>query len=55
MKLVVGKVVDYMTRGSYIPSDSAKKGDDDCFCLVYNIGTEAYFDTDKTNPAYLVD
>jgi len=54
MKLDVGKVVDYMTRGSCIPTDSVKS-DDDCSSLVYSIGTGAYIDSDKTNPAYLVD
>ena len=43
-----------MTQGSCIPTDSVKRGDDDCSSLVYNIKTRAYVDTDKTNPAYLV-
>ena len=43
-----------MTWGSYIPTDSVKSEDDDCSSLVHNIGTGAYVDSDKTNPAYLV-
>ena len=54
MKLVVGNVVDHMTQGSYIPTDSVKRGDDDCSSLIYNIGTGVYTDSDKTNLAYLV-
>ena len=53
MKLDVGKVVDYMTRGSCIPTSSLKSGDD-CFSLVHNIETRAYVDSDKTNLTYLV-
>ena len=53
MKLNVGKVVDKMTQKSCIPTDSVKSGDDDS-SLVHNIGTGAYIDSDKTNPAYLV-
>jgi len=41
MKLVVGKVVDHMTRRSCIPTDSVKSGDDDSN-FVHNIETEAY-------------
>ena len=51
MKLDVGKVADYMTQGSCIPTDSVKSGDD-CSSPVHNIGTGAY--SDKTNLAYLV-
>ena len=43
-----------MTRGSCIRTDSVKRGDDDCSSLVHNIGTGAYVDSDKANPAYLV-
>ena len=53
MKLNVCKVVDHMTRGSFIPTDSVKSGDD-CSSLVHNIGTGAYIDSNKTNLAYLV-
>ena len=51
MKLFVSKVVDYMTRESYIPTDSVKSGG--YFSLVYSIGTRAH-KLDKTNLAYLV-
>jgi len=54
MKLNVGKVVNNMTLGSSIPTDSVKSGDDDYFSLIHNIRTGAYVDSDKTNPAYLV-
>ena len=37
MKLDVGKVNDHMTRGSYIPIDSVKSGDD-CFSLFIELG-----------------
>ena len=40
-KLDVGKVVDNMTRGSYIPIDSLKSSDD-YSSLVHNIGTGTY-------------
>ena len=49
----VGKVSDHMTRRNCIPPDSVKSGDD-YSSLVHNIGTEAYMDSDKTNPTYLV-
>ena len=52
MKLDVGKVVDCMTQGSYIPTDSVKSGDD-CSSLIHSIKTGAYIDSDKTNPEYL--
>ena len=51
MKLNVGKVVDYMTRGSCIPTDSVKSGDD-CSSLVHSIGTGACNDSDMTNPTH---
>jgi len=51
--LDVGKVVDKMTRGSCIPTDSVKSGYN-YSSLVHNIGTGAYIDSDKTNPTYLV-
>ena len=54
MKLVAGKVVDHMSRGSCIRTDSVKRGDDDCFSLFHNIGTGAYVDSDKTILAFLV-
>jgi len=53
MKLDVGKVVDYMTWGSSIPTDSMKSGDD-CSSLIHSIGTRAYIDSDKSNPTHLV-
>ena len=53
MKLNVGQVVDSMTRGSCIPTDSVKSGDNHPN-LVHNIGVGAYTDSDKTNLAYLV-
>ena len=53
MKLEVSKLVDHMTLGSCIPTDSVKSGDD-CPGLIHNIGTGAYIDSDKTNLAYLV-
>ena len=54
MKLDVSKVVDNMTQGSCIPSDSMKSGDD-YSSLVHSIETGAYIDSDKTNLVYLVD
>ena len=54
MKLNVGKVIDNMTRESYIPTDSVKSANDDYFSLVHNIGTKSYVNSDKTNPTYLV-
>jgi len=45
--------VDYMTRGSCIPTDSVKSGDDHSN-LVHNTGIGAYIDLNKTNLAYLV-
>ena len=53
MKLFVGKVVDSKTRGSCIPTDSVKSGDD-CPILVHNTGIGEYIDSDKTNLVYLV-
>jgi len=53
MQLDVGKVVNYMTRKSCIPTDSMKSGDY-CSSLVYSIEIGAYIDSNKTNPAYLV-
>ena len=53
MKLDVGKVVDHNTRGSCIPTDSVKSGDDHPN-LVHNTGAGAYTNSDKTNLAYLV-
>jgi len=51
MKLDVGKVVDYMTRGSCIPIDSMKSSDD-YSSFVHSIGTGACIDSDKTNLAH---
>ena len=53
MKLFVGKVVDSKTRGSYIPTDSVKSGDD-YPNLVHNTRIGAYIDSDKTNMTYLI-
>ena len=53
MKLFDGKIVDSKTRGSCIPTDSVKSGDN-CPILVHNIRIGAYIDSDKTNLAYLV-
>ena len=53
MKLFVGKVIDSKTRGSCIPTDSVKSGDD-CPILVHNTGIGAYIDLDKINLTYLV-
>ena len=50
MKLFVGKIVDSKTRGSCIPTDSVKSGDDHSN-LIHNIGVGAYVDSDT---AYLV-
>ena len=46
-------MVDRLTKVSCILTDSMKSGGD-CSCLVHNIRTEAYIDSDKTNLAYLV-
>jgi len=54
MKLVVGKVVDHMTQKSCIPTDSMKRGEDDCSSLIHDIMTGTYVDLDKTNPVYLI-
>ena len=54
MKLNVGKVVDHMTRGSCIPTDSKKSEDNNYSSLVHNIGTGVYVNSDKTNLTYLV-
>ena len=53
MKLFVGKVVDSKTRGSFIPTDLVKSGDD-CPILVHSTEIRAYIDSDKTNLSYLV-
>ena len=53
MKLNVRKEVNFMTRGNCNPTDSVKSCDD-YSNLVHNIGTRAYVDLDKTNPAYLI-
>jgi len=54
MKLFIGKVVDSKTRGSCVPTDSMKSCDY-YPNLIHNIGIGAYIDSNKTNPAYLVD
>jgi len=53
MKLNVGQVVNSMTRGSCILTDSVKSGDDHPN-LIHNTGVGAYTDSDNTNPAYLI-
>ena len=53
MKVDIGKIFDHMTRGSCIPIDSVKSGDD-CSSLIHSIETGAYFDSDKTNLAHYV-
>ena len=53
MKLNVGKVVDYMTWKSCIPTDSVKS-DYDCSSLVHSIVIDAYINSDKTNLAHQV-
>ena len=53
MKLDVGKVVDHMTQGSCIPTDSVKS-EDDCSSPFYNVRTGTYIDSDKINLTYLV-
>ena len=53
MKLNVGKVVDNITRGSCIATDSVKSGDDNSNFIHYT-RTGAYVDLDKTNLPYLV-
>ena len=40
MKVDVGKVSDHMTRGSCIPTDSVKSGDN-CSSLAHSIETGA--------------
>jgi len=47
-------VIDYITRGNCIPTDSVKSRDDDHSSHIHNIGTGAYVDSDKTNLACLV-
>ena len=51
MKLDVGKVVDYMTRGSCIPIEYVKSSED-YFSLAHSIRTGACIDLDKTNPVH---
>ena len=46
-------IVDNMTQGSYIPTDSVKSSDN-CSSLIHNIEIEAYVDSNKTKLAYLV-
>ena len=53
MKLDVGKVVDHNTRGSYIPTDSVKSGDD-YSSFVHSIGTGAHIESDNLNSAYKI-
>ena len=53
MKLNVEKVVDNITWGKCIPTDSMKSGDN-CSNLVYNTRVREYVESNKINPAYLV-
>jgi len=53
MELNISKMVDKMTRGSYIPTGSSKSEDDDSNFVHYT-GTATYVDLDKTNLLYLV-
>ena len=53
MKLNVGKVIDYMTRGSCILIDSVKSRDD-YSDFIHNIGIGACVELDKSNPAHVV-
>ena len=46
-------MVDHNTRGSCIPTDSIKSGDD-YSNLVHNIRVRVYVNLDKTNLAFLV-
>jgi len=55
MEQNVGKVVDHMTQGNCILTDSVKSGVNDYLSLIHSIETGAYVDLDKTNLAYLVD
>ena len=52
-KKYVRKVVDRMTQGSRIPTDSVKSGDY-CSSLFHNIRYGAYIDSDKANLTYLI-
>ena len=53
MKMNIGKMVDKMTQGSCIPTDSLKSRDD--YSNPYdNFGTGKYIELDKTNPVYLI-
>jgi len=53
MKLNGGKIVDIMTRGSYILIDSVKSRDD-YYNFVHNIEIVDNVHSGKTNPAYLI-
>ena len=53
MKMIIGKVVDNMTQGHCIPTDSVKSGDNHSN-LVHNTGAGIYTDSDKANTTYLV-
>ena len=53
MKLFDGKVIDSKTRGTGTLTDLVKCRDD-YPNLVHNTGIEAYIDSDKANPAYMV-
>ena len=47
--MIVGKMVDNMTWGRCIPTDSVKSGDD-CPIFIHSTKIGAYIDSDKTNP-----
>ena len=53
MKLNVSKVVDNMTQGSCIPTDSVKSRDD-YSNFIHKLEIGAYVNSDKTNPTYFV-
>jgi len=50
---IVEKVIDNMTWGRYISTDSMKSGDDFTNSGHYS-GNGNYIESDKINPAYLV-
>ena len=53
MKLNVSKMIDSMTRGSCISTDSVKSGND-YSSLVYSIRTGSHIEPDNPNSAYKV-
>ena len=51
--MYAGKVVDSKNRGSCIPTDSVKSGDDYPI-LLHNTKIGVCIDSDKTNLAYFI-